>query len=199
MSSSTSPRSTVIGCSLNSGSSSRARSPSERTSCAALRVLRSATSSMARSSPRAGSAAQRRSSVSRQATVAVSGERRSCDRLLTLSRRNWSSRRSASHCERSRASMALKAGAQLHEFVARPPFAHRRVVDHRGAIEAVALRARHRVAQIAQRPRHGDDDPCRGRGQHHDQCEQARQAEPASVLRTTSTRPASSPGGWLTR
>ena len=40
------------------------------------------------------SPAQRASSVSRQAVVAVSGERRSCDRLLTPSRRKWSSRRS---------------------------------------------------------------------------------------------------------
>ena len=51
---------------------------------------------------------KRASSVSRQAAVAVSGERRSCDRLLTPSRRKWSSRRSASHCRRSASSMLRK-------------------------------------------------------------------------------------------
>ena len=108
MSSSTSARSSRIGWSLNWGSSSRARSPSERTMPAALRVLRSATSTRRRSSSRPGWSTQRWSSVSRQATVAVSGERRSCDRLDTLSRRKWSSRCSSSHCRRSVASRAWK-------------------------------------------------------------------------------------------
>ena len=87
--------------SLNSGSSSWARSPSECTSRAAFWVLRSATSTSWRSPARVSSAAQRLSSVSRQATVAVSGERRSCDRLLTPSRLKWSSRRKVPHCARS--------------------------------------------------------------------------------------------------
>ena len=52
---------------------------------------------------------QRPSSVSRQATVAVSGERRSCDRLLTPSRRKWSVRRSAFHCRRQTSSSISKA------------------------------------------------------------------------------------------
>ena len=44
--------------------------------------------------------------------MAVKGERRSCDRLLTPSRRKWSSRRSASHWRRSVASIALKPAAR---------------------------------------------------------------------------------------
>ena len=173
------PRRASRASAANCGSSSCARSPSDCTSRAALRVLRSATSSSCRSSARAASAAKRASSVSRQAAVAVSGERRSCDRLLTPSRRKWSSRRSASHCRRSASSMLRKpwlswpnsslASASGHAPGSVP-----------GAPASRPSRADrgHRLAQPAQRARDHADDPGRQRGgQRHQRDDQPQQRQ----------------------
>ena len=159
------PTSSASRRSANCGSSSCARSPSDCTSRAALRVLRSATSSSWRSLARAGTAAcQRASSVSRQATVAVSGERRSCDRLLTPSRRKWSSRRSVVPlAAQASPACAWKPPAQLAELVARLGRQLDACRVRCPGVEAVARHRRHRVAEHAQRARHRADDPGRQR------------------------------------
>ena len=110
MSSSSSLTSTASARKLNSGSSSlrqvaeRLHQPRGVAACCAARPRPGGGRRRARRRRPSGS-----SSVSRQAAVAVSGERRSCDRLLTPSRRKWSSRRSASHCLRSVASISVES------------------------------------------------------------------------------------------
>ena len=113
----------------------------------------------------------------------------------------------ASHCERSRASMAWKPARSCARLVARRGRSGRRrlgVGDSDRAVEALArARRRHGIAQVfAQRPRHGGH---RSQAAHAVITTIGQRTAPAAPCRPaswcgTSTRPdVEGPGGWLHR
>ena len=175
MSSSSSPTSTASVRRPNSGSSSLARSPSDCTSRAALRVLRSAISTRRRSSARAASPAQRaverleagdrrgqrRAQVVRQVADAFAPEVIECGaaRSTAAGRCRAASRRrsSAGRTRRASARGSGLPGATAQAFASRP------------RCDSVA------TASVRRRSgsRHGGDDQHREQGRQRDDGERS--------------------------